>query len=154
MSESPTVPDTTLRITRVFNAPPSRVFQAFVDAEAMRIWFCPTGFSFEAITVDRATGRGTFFAMVHGVTGHRFEFELDYTLVDPPHRIEWTSIWRDGFPTPGRKTPVTIEFREVPGGTEVTLTQRGFLSSENRDEHEAGWSGGLDKLARYLTEIE
>src|SRR4029453_6945146 len=107
------VPDATLRMSRVFRATPERVFQAFVDAEAMRIWFCPTGFSFETITVDRATGRGTFFVMVHGATGDRLAFELDYTLVDPPHKIEWISTWRDGFPEPGRETMATLEFREV-----------------------------------------
>ena len=151
MSESQIVPDTTLRMNRVFRAAPERVFHAFVDAEAMRVWFCPIGFSFETITVDRATGRGTSFVMVHGATGHRFAFDLDYTLVDPPRKIEWISTWRDGFPEPGRKTTATIAFREVPGGTEVTLTQRGFLTPDNRDEHAAGWGGGLDKLAAYLT---
>ena len=150
MSQTETVPETTLRMSRVFRATPDRVFQAFVDAEAMRIWFCPAGFSFETITVDPTTGRGTFFVMVHGATGDRFAFALDYTLVDPPHKIEWISTWRDGFPEPGRETMATIEFREVPGGTEVTLTQHGFLNRANRDEHARGWGGGMDKLASYL----
>jgi uncharacterized protein YndB with AHSA1/START domain len=151
VSQSQTVPDTTLRMSRVFKATPERVFRAFVDAEAMRVWFCPTGFSFETVTVDRATGRGSLFVMVDGATGDRFAFALDYTLIDPPHKIEWISTWRDGFPEPGRETMATIEFREVPGGTEVTLTQHGFLSRENRDEHANGWGGGMDKLAMYLS---
>lgn len=143
-------PDTTLRITRVFKAERERVFRAFVDADAMRVWFCPAGFSFETITVERATARGTFFVMVHGATGQRFAFDLDYTAVDPPNRIQWISTWRDGFPEPGRQTIATIDFRDVPGGTKVTLTQDGFPSRQNRDEHAAGWGGGLDKLAKYL----
>lgn len=150
MSQSQTVSDTTLRMSRVFKATRERVFRAFVDAEAMRVWFCPAGFSFETITVDEATGRGRFFVMVDAATGSRFAFALDYTLVEPPRKIEWTSTWRDGFPEPGRETMVTIEFLEVPDGTEVTLTQHGFLSRDNRDEHANGWGGGLDKLAMYL----
>ncbi len=150
MTHSQTAPDTTLRLTRVFNAPRERVFRAFLDADAMRVWFCPDGFSFVTVALDPATRRGTRFVMVHDATGQRYTFTLDYTAVEAPDRIEWISTWEDGFPERGRQTRATIEFEEVSGSTRVTLTQEGFMSRSNRDDHAEGWSGGLDKLARYL----
>src|SRR5215510_10849793 len=150
MSQPSPASEATLQITRVFKAERARVFQAFVDSEAMREWFCPTGFSFDTITVDPTTGRGRVFVMRHDESGHRYVFSLDYRVVDVPERIEWISTWRDGFPEPGKQTVATIDFRDVPGGTEVTLTQRGFSTNESRNEHTKGWNGGLDKLAVYL----
>jgi len=150
MTETRSLAETTLRIVRVFKAPRQRVFDAFVDPAALRVWFCPDGFEFEDITIEPTTGRGDFFAMVHGATRARYTWNLEYTLVDPPRRLEWTSIWRDGFPERNRKTFVVVDFQEVGGGTEVTLTHDGFIDSLNRDDHGRGWGGGLDKLAQYL----
>jgi uncharacterized protein YndB with AHSA1/START domain len=146
----PLTPDTTLRLTRVFEALRERVFRAFLEAEAMRVWFCPEGFSFERIAVDRATRRPKDFVMVHEATGERYSFDLRYTVVTPPERIEWISTWGHGFPEPGRQIRTTIEFQAVAGGTRVTLTQDGFAGRETRDDHAGGWSSGFDKLTRYL----
>lgn len=150
MATSSKLSDTTLRIVRVFKAKPERVFKAFTNPEQMRTWFCPDGFRFTEIRTDLSSGLGIYFDMLHEETGHHYVFELDYTTVDPPQRIVWTSTWRDGFPTPGRETKATIEFRAVPGGTEVTLTHEGFVDKANRDDHAQGWGGGLDKLANML----
>jgi uncharacterized protein YndB with AHSA1/START domain len=150
MATSSKLPDTTLRIVRVFKAKPDLVFKAFTDPEQMRNWFCPDGFRFTEIRVDSKTGLGTYFEMLDEGAGHRYVFELVYTTIDRPNKIVWTSIWRDGFAESGRKTKATIEFRPVPGGTEVTLTHEGFVDKANRDDHAQGWGGGLDKLARML----
>ncbi len=150
MTTSHELPETTLRIVRVFKAKPERVFNAFTDADQMRTWFCPDGFRFTEIRVDKKTGLGTYFDMLHEEAGHHYVFELDYTTVDRPNKIVWTSTWREGFPEPGRLTKATIKFRAVPGGTEVTLTHEGFKDKAHRDDHAQGWGGGLDKLERML----
>ena len=43
---------------------------------------------------------------------------------------------------------VTVEFKDVEGGTEVTPTHEGFESEDARGRHEHGWRGCLDKLER------
>jgi glutathione S-transferase len=150
MTQPNPISDTTLQITRVFKAPRERVFRAFIDVDAMRSWFCPGGFSFENIAVDPATGRGSDFVMVHDATRARYAFRLNYTLVDSPNRIEWISVWGDGFSEPGREIRTLIEFSTVPDGTRVTLRQHGFTSRTSRDDHGQGWNEGLDKLAGFL----
>jgi hypothetical protein len=87
---------------------------------------------------------------VNQETGARYVRDLDYEIVDKPTRIRWISIWRDGFPDWGWRTVATIDFLDVPGGTEVTLTHEGFKDAITRDHHAQGWGGGPNKLAKFL----
>ncbi len=143
-------PDTTLTLVRRFTAPPERVFDAFVDPKQLRRWFAPDGFEFEAIRTDPKTGLPVSFVMVGTASAARYAFDLLFEVVDRPQRIRWCSVWGAGFPEPGRRTTVTIEFRDTGEGTEITLVQEGFDDRETRDEHGRGWGGGLQKLVRLL----
>ncbi len=44
----------------------------------------------------------------------------------------------------------TVEFREVEGGTEVTIKHEGILSSAMRDGTEGGWTSALKAIADVL----
>jgi uncharacterized protein YndB with AHSA1/START domain len=46
---------------------------------------------------------------------------------------------------------VTVEFHDLGDQTELVLTHEQLASAESRDNHEGGWNGALDKLARYVT---
>src|SRR5262249_22461340 len=142
--------ETTLRLVRVFKADRRRVFRAFTDPAQLRVWVCPNGFHFVEIRVDPATARATDFVMQNSATGHQHSFRLEYELVDEPAQIRWVSIWLDGFENVGRRTNATMVFRDVPGGTELTLTHGNFPDARTRDEHGQGWASGLQKLAQLL----
>lgn len=88
--------------------------------------------------------------MVDGASGDKYVWDMIYREVAPPSRMRWSSIWVEGF-ADNRETIATVEFREVPGGTEVTLVHEGFPDKATRDGHAAGWGGSLDKLARFLS---
>ncbi len=143
-------PDTTLQLVRTFRADRERVFRAFTDPNQLRIWFCPDGFAFTTLRVDASSGRATDFVMENTSTGVQYAWTLEYEEVDHPHQIRWISIWGNGFPEIGRRTRATIAFRDVPTGTEVTLTHENFPDARTRDHHGQGWTSGLDKLARVL----
>jgi uncharacterized protein YndB with AHSA1/START domain len=142
--------DTTLRLVRVFNADRRRVFRAFTDPAQLRQWFCPDGFAFLEVRVDAASGLATDFVMANQQTGERYAWTLEYEQVDEPNRIRWHSIWRDGFPEIGYRTQVTLAFRDVAAGTEVTLTHETFPSSQARDAHGEGWTSSLERLGRMV----
>ncbi len=46
---------------------------------------------------------------------------------------------------------MTLEFRDLGGSTEVTLTHEHFPNAEVRDKHNEGWNGCLEQLARFVT---
>ena len=48
------------------------------------------------------------------------------------------------------ETLVTVEFLDRNGATEVKVTHDNFINAEAREGHEHGWSGGLEKLEKYL----
>jgi uncharacterized protein YndB with AHSA1/START domain len=81
-----------------------------------------------------------------------------YLEVKPPEKIvfswAWTKAEPDGSRTElhpdSRDTKVTVEFFARGDFTEVVLTHATFGSTELRDEHDRGWNGCLDMLAKVL----
>ena len=70
-----------------------------------------------------------------------------YRTFDPPRKLAFTWAW-EGSSDP--ETLVTIELREIEGGTELTLTHTKFGTESARDHHNQGWAGCLAKLERLL----
>jgi uncharacterized protein YndB with AHSA1/START domain len=140
--------ETTIRITRVFKAPVARVFRACIDPAQLRQWWCPEGYKFTDVTIDPKTGYGKRYTMI-GEAGDKYVWDIVYSLVDEPKKLKWESIPVEGFGETGT-TRAMLEFREVPGGTEVTLTHEGFPDQQTRDAHQGGWAGGFDKLEKML----
>ncbi len=140
--------DTTIRIKRVFKAPIERVFKACFDPQLLRQWWCPEGYRFTDVTIDPKTGRGKRYSMI-GDGGDRYIWEIDYQLIEEPKKLKWTSTPIEGFGDQG-VTRAMLQFCEVPGGTEVTLTHEGFPDKDTRDAHQNGWGGGFDKLEKLL----
>jgi uncharacterized protein YndB with AHSA1/START domain len=68
--------------------------------------------------------------------------------VRPPERLVYT--WRWAAKPEMGETLVTVEFREAGGSTEVVLTHELFPTAMARDDHNRGWNGCLDRLAKLL----
>jgi uncharacterized protein YndB with AHSA1/START domain len=45
---------------------------------------------------------------------------------------------------------VTIELRDVEGGTQMRLIQEGFLTEVSCSKHGMGWNGSFDQLTSLL----
>jgi uncharacterized protein YndB with AHSA1/START domain len=54
---------------------------------------------------------------------------------------------------PDYQTVVTITFEERGGKTLLTFHQGVFEKVEERDSHQWGWGGSLDKLAEVLATL-
>lgn len=76
-----------------------------------------------------------------------------YREIKPPERLVFTWAWEGASGCGGQvvsgqwETVVTIELRPVPEGTELVLTQQPFPTVEDRDSHDEGWTGCLNRLA-------
>ena len=71
-----------------------------------------------------------------------------YRGVRPSERLVYTWRW-EAQPEHG-ETLITVEFHEVGDSTEVALTREFFPTEKARDDHNRGWSGCLDRLAKLL----
>lgn len=125
--------DTTIVMTRRFNAPRQLVWDAMTNANLVRKWmFCPPGWSWATCEMDVRVGGayrwewngpdGTLSLTIHGV--HR--------EVEPPHKIVHTERMemapgagpcaQDGGPPEPWELLATLELVESGGETLMTMT--------------------------------
>ncbi|HEX7252976.1 MAG TPA: SRPBCC domain-containing protein [Thermoanaerobaculia bacterium] len=139
-----------LRMTRTFDAPRERVFQAWTEPEALAKWFAPTA--------EFQTRIPKFELRVGGA--YRIEMQLGdknnvvvgtYKEIRPPQKLVFTWRWETAA-TGGDTgdTLVTLEFTDRGGRTELALIHERFASTESRDAHDKGWIGCFDRLQKYV----
>lgn len=141
MNKAPTF-DLTLK--RTIRAPREAVFDAFTRPEQIRAWMCPRGFSVAACEADARVGGG-FRITMRARDRDEFTAAGVYREVERPSRLVYTWQWQ-GEGMPNMETLISVAFRSVPEGTEVTMHHSGFPDAAMRDSHLGGWDGCLSKL--------
>lgn len=130
-----------LKLSTIVRAPRAKVFAAWTTAETLRRWFAPGDRQPEPAVLDVRVG-GSFRFIMQGENDAPTAIG-EYVEVVRDERLVFTWGW-DGDPS--RPTLVTVTFRDVGGGTEVTLLHERFTTGETRDHHRMGWQGILDKM--------
>lgn len=149
-STDTTTDERTLVITRTFEAPRERVFDAWIDPRHLVHWWGPHGFTVPAYEMDVRPGGAYRIEMrsaEHGVHVIRGV----YRQIEPPVRLVMTWAWEDENGEPGHETLLTLTFEEAHGGTVLTLHQALFESAAQRDSHRGGWSESLERLAALVS---
>ena len=75
----------TVRLHRVLNAKPERVYKAFIDADAMNKWLPPYGFTGKVHELDAQVGGGYRMSFTNFSTGSSHSFGGIYRDVFGPH---------------------------------------------------------------------
>ena len=155
-------------ITRVFNAPRNAVWKAWTEAEHLKQWWGPVGFSMIACTVDLRPG-GLFHYGMKAPNGFEMWGKFVYREIVAPTRLVFTNAFSDkegntlrhfGSATWPLEVLNTATFTEQGGKTTVTLAggpinstdieratfQSAFASMEQ------GFGGTFDQLADYLAQ--
>ncbi len=140
--------ETTLQLTRTFAAPREKVFRAWTDPEEVKKWFHPPGYETPSAEIDLRVGGKYRLGMRKLPDGEVFYLSGTYREVRRPERLVYTWQW-EAEPELGA-TLVTVEFHDRGGSTEIVLTHELFPTEKARQEHEQGWSGGLDNLGKIL----
>jgi uncharacterized protein YndB with AHSA1/START domain len=138
--------DTILEITRLFDAPPGRVFDAWLNREEWQAWIGPEGLNCEVPLLEPHVG-GRYRVIMRLTDGRVIPVAGVFKIIDAPRTLAFTWGWEGD---PSRESLVTITLRETGGQTELTLRQEGLGSVANRDDHGKGWNSALNKLAAYL----
>lgn len=144
--------DRTLRMVHTFDATPERVFAAWTDPAQFIEWFGPHGMTNTDCELDLRVG-GAWRLRGEGL-GTRRAVSGKYLEVDPPRRLVFTWAWHetaDFSASREHETTVAIDFKEVGGRTELTLTQGLFRDRTGTDNHRWGWTGSFEKLTARLS---
>jgi uncharacterized protein YndB with AHSA1/START domain len=139
-----------VRVSRVIKAPPERVFNAFLDAEALGKFLPPAGYTGR---FDRADGRlgGKFhgsFTSLDKKDHH--EFGGTYVELKPFERIVHTDKFDTDHPDLQGEMRITITFKKVPDGTEVTVLHEGIPKAIPVESAQIGWTSSLENLANLV----
>jgi len=144
----------TLRLRRTIKAPAERIYQCFLDPDALAKWIPPHGFIGHVHKMEPKVGgsyRMSFSTINKSWTQ---SFGGTYQELVPGKRIRYTDAFESDDPAMAKaKMSVTIEFVPVKDGTELRIEQRGIPKGPAADGAPYGWSQSLDNLA-HLCEAE
>jgi uncharacterized protein YndB with AHSA1/START domain len=151
-----------VEVTRIFDAPVEKVWQAWSDPEYVRQWWGPTGFTCPLAEMDFREGGTSLVCMraPQEYGGQEMYNTWTYHKIDPKNRIEFINHFTDkdrtkldpaqmGMP-PGipKEVPHVITFKNLDGNrTEMTVTEHGYTSEQARDLSKLGMEQCLDKMA-------
>ena len=134
-----------LEITRIFEASPTEVFNAWLEREQWASWIGPEGVHCEVPLLEPRIG-GRYRLIMHLPNGNLLRVAGVFNAIAPNRSFAFT--W--GMEGEPRETLVTVELRDLNGRTELKLRQQGLPTPADRDGHGKGWNSALDKLVAYL----
>ncbi len=136
-----------LTVSRVIEAPPKRVYEAFLNPDDIAVWAPPEGFRADVEEVKSEEG-GSFrvenIGETEGMEQYSHTFEGTYQELKRGEKIVWTEESGEGE----NPSTVTVTLDAVADGTEVTLRLEGIPEDVAEEYGVAeAWEGSLEKLA-------
>jgi len=145
-----------LVITRIFPAPRELVFKAWSNAEHMKRWFSPEGYTVPEAEIDFRP-RGVCAVCMRSPEGQEFWSRGKYIEISPPDRLVFTSGVAVGD-SPKFTAHTTVTFEADGAGTRMTVHQVYDIHDESFrfavEGAPEGWRTTLDKLEQEIARIQ
>ena len=144
--------DTTIQMTREFDAPRDLVFEAHTSGEHMSKWWGPRQYEIDVAEYDFREGGK--WRMVHRGPDGEHAFRGEFREIVPPEKIVWTFEY-EGWP--GQIAVETMTLTEEGGKTILTAVSDSG-SKETRDAFiESGMESGAretyERLEEYVQQL-
>jgi uncharacterized protein YndB with AHSA1/START domain len=142
--------DTTIVMSRTFDAPRELVYACHTQSEHIRNWWGRGN----PLDVELDFSVGGRWRFVEHADGQEHAFRGEVKAIDPPNGFTWTFEYE---PMPGHVLTENYVFTETDGKTTVTSTST-FDNKEDRDGMlqsgmESGANDSYDALDAYLAKI-
>jgi len=144
------VTDTRIAVTRVFAAPPQRVWQEWTEPERFADWFggAESEVPLETVSMDVRPGGAWRLTMFAEPGRRRIDWHGEYIEVEPPERLVLTL---SDQPEGDRYALVTVVFSDLGDGrTEMAFEQTGPLPPELVEAAKQGWGVFFDRIDERL----
>ncbi len=151
-----------LVITRIFNAPHKRVWDAWNNPEQLMRWWGPKYFTSPVCKTDFRVG-GKYLYCMRSKEGQDFWSAGTYKEIVPLEKIVCTDSFADEkgnavhashYGMPGDNWPMeltfTIKFEDLGNKTKMILSHAGLPSGQMMEMCGEGWNQSFDKLANSL----
>jgi uncharacterized protein YndB with AHSA1/START domain len=139
----------TLRLKRVIKAPPQKVYDAFLDPDALAAWLPPHGMVGKTHSLEPKVGgkfRMSFYTVNKSWSN---TFGGTYIELVPGKRIVHTDHFETDDPSMQSEMKVTITLTPVNEGTLVEVVQEG-IPAPVAGGSPYGWSQSFEKLAQLV----
>jgi uncharacterized protein YndB with AHSA1/START domain len=138
----------TIRLHRVLQTKPERVYQAFLNADALVKWLPPNGFTGKVHQIDPQVGGTHRMSFTNFSTGKSHSFGGTYLELQPDERIRYTDKFDD--PNLPGEMQTTITLKQVSCGTELNIVQEGVPTVIPPEACYLGWQESLTLLAQLV----
>jgi len=138
----------TVRLHRVLQAKPERVYRAFLDPDAKAKWLPPNGFTGKVHSMDARVGGSYKMSFTNFTTGNSHSFGGTYVELKPNELIRYTDKFDD--PNLPGEMNVTVVIKQVSVGTELNITQEGIPDAIPAEACYLGWQESLTLLAQLV----
>jgi len=144
-----------VRLSRTFEAPPERLWQAWTEPQALMQWLGPRGISVVEADLDLRAG-GAYRIVMRNSDGDRIHVFGNYVEVAAPEKLAFTLTfrWEEGGTT-REEAPdslVTVALRGQEEATELVLTHERIPDDHTRSRLTFGWGSTVDELAAWVSE--
>ena len=140
-------------LTRTFNAPRARVFDAWTDAARLAAWWGPHEFTNPRCEIEPRPG-GVIRIDMRAPDGVIYPMAGAFTEVTAPARLAFTSAALDSSGRPVLETITTVTFTEEDGRTAQVVAARVANATAAAAPYlagmQAGWTESLERLASHL----
>jgi uncharacterized protein YndB with AHSA1/START domain len=153
-AETKKIGDKDLVLTRIYDAPPERLFQAWTDPELMKQWFVPRPWTIARIEGDIRPG-GASLVVMKDPEGKEYPNPGQYLEVVPNRKLVFTDAYLGDWklsPKPFMTVVLTLE--PMPGGKTNYTAYVSHWTAEDCDAHEKmGFHQGWGAVAEQLAEV-
>lgn len=150
MSTGSSMKESSLKLTRMFKVPRTRVFQAWTDPEDLKKWWqLGHGWKLTVADVDLRIGGKFRIGLTSTENASRHEVTGTFREISAPERLVYT--WTvESAGSSREESIVTVEFLEKGAATEVVLRHDRLEAKDSRQDTYNGWLLVLDGLSRLL----
>ena len=138
----------TIHLHRVLRAPSSRIYRAFLDADALAKWLPPHGFIGKVHHMDARVGGSFRMSFTNFSNGQSHSFGGDYLELIADQRLRYTSKFDD--PNLPGEMQTSVDLKAVFCGTEANFTQSGIPDMIPPQMCYLGWQESLVLLAQLV----
>lgn len=135
--------DLTVNVSKVINAPATKVFDAWLDPATLAKFMLPMpGMACPSVVNDPREGGA--FTIVMQVGDNKIPHTGNYIQIDRPNKLVFTWV----SPESVDDSTVTLTLTELESGkTNLELTHVKFIDEQRRSNHEGGWGNIVAALA-------
>lgn len=127
------VSDREIVVTRMFDAPPRIVFEAWTKPELFKRWWAPKSLAVPLLSLEQDVRVGRGYKLVFGHDASQsMAFYGTYIEVVPNARIVWTNDESD------EGAVTTVTFEERPGGKTLLTFSELYPSKEALEAQQGG----------------